>query len=343
MKQLFILLTSVLVLGVQAQDYHFSQFYSNKMVLNPALTGRFNEDYRDSMIHRSQWRGIDAAFTSTAIGGELNFKDGFLNDDVLGVGVYVYNDQLGEKTITNNSGYLSVAYHHFIDHSRRHKISVGVQGGYTTKSLNQNDLTFGNQYTNFQLNSSLSHNENLENLNVGYVDAHAGLAYTFLISEKLTVGTGVAFYDITTPQESMIDSLNSSLKSRYIWHGGLSYKLNQSLTLLPKFLYVNQANAQDINLGLNVAYDLHSKNEMVVYLGAWGRPSDAMIGLVGMKIRNIDIKFSHDFTMSKLKDIDGATGITRSGRPSAYELSLNILGVFNRASPSEYTIPCGIF
>lgn len=343
MKKLFILISLIITGLLQAQDYHFSQFYANKMVLNPALTGRFSEDYRISLIHRNQWRGIDASFASTAIGGELNFRDGFLKDDILGVGVYVYNDQLGEKTIVNNSAYLSAAYHHYIDHSRRHKISIGLQGGYTAKSLNQSNLTFGNQYNNYQYNSSIAHNEKLDNLNIGYIDVHAGLAYTFLISDKLKVGTGIAFYDLTTPKETTIDSLNNSLKSRYVWHAGASYKLNNSITLLPKLLYVNQAKAHDLNLGLNLAYDFHSKNPLIAYVGAWGRPSDALIGLVGLKIRNIDIKFSHDFTMSKLKNVDGATGISRSGRPSAYELSINILGVLSRGTTSEYTIPCGIF
>ncbi len=344
MRRLLIFIAVLSAFSASAQDYHFSQFYANKMMLNPALTGRFNEDYRLSLIHRNQWRGIDASFNSTSVGGEINLREGILKDDKVGIGIYAYNDQLGEKVIVNNSVYLSTAYHHFLDHSRRHNLSGGAQFGYTNKKLDGSSLTFGNQYQSFSYNPSLSHNEDLTKLNNGYIDIQAGLAYSFLLSDKWNLSTGVSLYDITTPRESSIDSLDNELSSRYVWHAGASYKLNSTITLYPKILYVTQAKAHDLNFGLNMGYDLHTKTPLVIYVGAWIRPQDAVIGLIGAKIKNnLEIKFSHDFTTSSLRQVNDVEGFKHSGRPSAYEISITYTGLLNRATPHEYTVPCGIF
>ena len=50
-----------------AQDLHFSQFYENPILRNPALTGIFSGDYKAGVNYRTQWDDISVPFqTMTA-------------------------------------------------------------------------------------------------------------------------------------------------------------------------------------------------------------------------------------------------------------------------------------
>ena len=175
---LFISLTSVF-----GQDLHFTQFYSNPQMLNPALTGNFKEDYRINFHHRDQWSGIGSSFTTSAFGGDVNFKGGKLNHDKIGVGLQVYLDN--ETEILKTQGFLtSLSYMHTLDNHRRHRIALGVQFGYMSKSLDTESLTFGSQYSNNQLDPNAASNESLDGLNLGNFTLQAGLGYTYDISKK---------------------------------------------------------------------------------------------------------------------------------------------------------------
>src|SRR5690349_4576645 len=49
---------------VQAQDAHFSQYFNNPLVLNPALSGNGIEYIRVTAIYRNQWAGLGTPFTT---------------------------------------------------------------------------------------------------------------------------------------------------------------------------------------------------------------------------------------------------------------------------------------
>ncbi|MCV5244983.1 type IX secretion system membrane protein PorP/SprF, partial [Escherichia coli] len=53
-----------------AQDIHYSQFYENAMVRNPALTGIFSGDYKAGVNYRQQWSNISVPFTTVLASAE---------------------------------------------------------------------------------------------------------------------------------------------------------------------------------------------------------------------------------------------------------------------------------
>jgi len=55
-----------ITIGLKAQDPRFSQFYLAPQVLNPAMTGIFDGEYRVTINYRNQWNSILAnnAFTT---------------------------------------------------------------------------------------------------------------------------------------------------------------------------------------------------------------------------------------------------------------------------------------
>src|SRR5688500_12258614 len=68
MRKFFLMMGLIgLAATASAQDPNFSQFFVSPLTLNPAMTGKFNGDFRLAGNYRDQWPAITKAFiTSTA-------------------------------------------------------------------------------------------------------------------------------------------------------------------------------------------------------------------------------------------------------------------------------------
>jgi len=345
MKRLLILITGLsLSIVTMAQDLHYSQFYSAPMILNPALTGRFSEDYRVAAIHRRQWKSIQSAFETSALGVDMNFKGGKLNHDKIGLGFQFYKDQMGNNTFRNTGFLLSAAYHKTLDAHKRHHLSIGAQGGYTQRSINSSNFQFGNQYQNWTYNPDVSSNESLDNLNQSNFDLQAGLQYGYRINEKMMLDGGLAVFQLLSPKYSVLKNPGNKneIGTRLSINLGLDYKINHLLTLYPRALYMNQSNSSDLNLGAYAGYLIDHNHYFTVFLGGFYRAKDAGILLVGLGYKKLEAKFSYDFNASSLRTVKGAEN-AGNGKVGAWEISLIFKGVIPRGVPKEYTVPCGIF
>src|SRR5579863_1305275 len=110
MKHMKVRLYSILFLAfwgltMNAQDFHFSQFYASPLTLNPALTGNFNGFYRITGIYRNQWPGLTQgkpAFSTPSVGVDLSLLKDKIKNGALGVGLVFANDQQNGKTFNIN-------------------------------------------------------------------------------------------------------------------------------------------------------------------------------------------------------------------------------------------------
>ena len=325
-----------------AQDFHFSQFYSNPQLLNPALTGNFQEDYRLNFIHRNQWSGIGSKFQTTAFGGDINIQGGKLNKDKIGVGVQVYLDD--QASLLNTQGFLtSVSYIHTLDGHRRHHLSGGMQLGYMAKSLNVEDLQFGNQYQSGNYNSSASNNENLDNFDLSSITLQAGVAYTYDLTKLSHLFTGLSVYQITAPNQS-VTGVDNELGQRLIYNVGLEHQLSEKVKIIPQIMYMFQSKASDLNFGGLVKYELIPIFQTNLILGAFYRTSDAAIAVGGFEHKGIEAKISYDVTMSDLRGTETLEGSSPNNLVGAWEVSVIFKGIFrNHNYANDYTVPCGIF
>ena len=355
MKRIIYILFALLSIDAMSQDLHFTQFYSTPLMTNPANTGRMQEDFRLSAIHRRQWMNVSSAFVSTAFGGDINFTSKKLKKDKIGLGIVLYNDNLADGTIKGNSVFISGAYHRMLDLQRRHRLSAGIQLGYTQKAINDQYFQFPNQYQNFAYVPTLANNENLTQLNYHYFDAQVGLAYNFVISPKTEAFTGISFYQLRQPKESIYSDNPSDNKLGTRWTSvtGVNQKLSDRIVISPQFMYMRQSAAHDLNIGAFITYQLVSKTNTSLIGGTFYRVGDAAVLLVGARVKNIECKVSYDATTSSFKSIKGAQG-TGSYDPNnmnsvsnkavnAWEVSLNIYGFLPRSQPKDFTVPCGIF
>jgi len=344
LRLILLLILTTISLSGYGQDYHFSQFYASPLSLNPALTGSFAEHYRVSSIYRSQLSGINSRFETTALGAEMNFRTGHLKRDQIGVGLYVYRDNLGDNIFMAQSIAISGAYHRSLDVFKRHRISIGGQVGFVQKSIDPSRLTFSDQYEEYEIVPGLSSMDGAINNQVTYFNINLGGFYSFKITPRLDASTGISVFQVNNPKESYFTtSTGNKLDSRYTTYLGLNYRIKRNISLSPKILYMNQERSQNINLGGNIGYDLGKKLESTLFIGGWFRMADAAIGMAGVKWKTYILRFSYDATVSGLKEIKNASNIKANPKAGAFEISFVMTGKLPKAIPDTYTIPCTFY
>ncbi|MES2620282.1 MAG: PorP/SprF family type IX secretion system membrane protein, partial [Bacteroidota bacterium] len=132
-----------------AQDIHFSQFYSSPLTLNPALTGNFNGFYRVSGIYRNQWPGLTTgkpAFSTPSVSVDFSLLREKIKNGALGVGIVFFNDQQNGKTFNQNQILASVAYNMGFGPKAKFQLGLGFQGGLAMYKMNPADLRFHDGY-----------------------------------------------------------------------------------------------------------------------------------------------------------------------------------------------------
>ncbi|MEY3417806.1 MAG: hypothetical protein RL060_1918 [Bacteroidota bacterium] len=329
---------------VQAQDYHFSQFFNTPLSQNPALTGKFNEDYRLGGVYRSQWRQINATFASTGLFADVNIRPGIESPHKIGLGFLMVNDELGNDIYRNQYYQMSTAYHRTLDRLRRHKVSGGLQIGYVRKNLNTDNLVFASQYDNWQLTNNAS-GENLSANAFGYVDINAGVIWNFVVNNRFDCYAGASLFNITRPKESIMADNSNRLGIRSNYTIGANYLLSKNISLLPAIQITRELKAMDLNIGAAIGYSIVSGklDKSTLMLGFWGRAKDAGIVYGGIKFKNYQLGLSYDITVSSLNNIKNAQTIGRAKNIGAFEITFIHVGFLKRAIPNDLTVPCRFF
>lgn len=119
-----------------AQDPSFSQFYANRIYLNPAFTG-IEPGLTLAATSRLQWIKVDHGFRTHAITAE--FQEPFINS---GFGLTVMSNQEGLAELTTQGLGVSYSYTAKFDNSRLH---FGIQGQWFQKSFNWDNLIFSDE------------------------------------------------------------------------------------------------------------------------------------------------------------------------------------------------------
>ena len=116
---------------VQAQqDKMFSQYMFNMMALNPAYAGS-RDVLSMTALYRAQWIGIEGAPRTTTFTADMP-----LNRERIGIGIQLYNDQVGVSNETG--GYLSYAFRFRV--GERSTLSLGLNGGLSAYSVRLADV-----------------------------------------------------------------------------------------------------------------------------------------------------------------------------------------------------------
>lgn len=138
MKKLYLVLLVFLIPFISySQDPSFSQFYANRIYLNPAFTGLDN-GIGVSAVSRLQWLVADKGFRTYGMTFEI--KRPFINS---GFGIQLFQDEEGIGELKNTS--IGLAYSYTIPLRNHNEIKIGFQGRWVQKSIDWSKLVFSDQ------------------------------------------------------------------------------------------------------------------------------------------------------------------------------------------------------
>ena len=293
---------------MNAQDMHFTQFYSSPVYLNPAMTG-LNVCSRVTLTYRNQWPGIQKTYNSYMLA-----SDHYIPDAKLGAGMLMAHDEAGTGNLMTTIVSPSIAYELRV--SQEFGIRFGLQPGMAQKRINYNKLVFGDQIARGGDVPTIEESKPSKT----YFDAGTGI----LFYTKQYWG-GFALSHINRPNESLTGT-TSRLPLKYSLHGGYAHILNEDerdelkrKTVTSVFHYRHQKNFDQFDYGFYF-------NQNAFTAGIWYRGlnlvkkykkgyqnNDAICLIFGLQNKRTSFGYSYDITISKLASISqGAHEITLS-------------------------------
>lgn len=336
MKKLLFCLSTALVLAqsTEAQDVHFSQYFTSPMTLNPALTGLTQSDYRIAANYRNQWSAVNShPYTTATLSYDMaSMRGQFANGDYLGFGVLGLFDKAGSGALQNVTIGLSAAYHKAFGVDKQHTISLGVQGVLVQKSIDQSKVTTEDMYDFSTKSFTLASSDILSNKDLTYPDFAAGILYSGRVSEHATVFGGVSMYHLSRPVETFLGGKHQ-LYNRFATYAGTQIDMNERTVFYGSTLLQLQGPNTSIMAGgavgfvLNPGYDKEYSKASIFYLGSWYRYGDAIVPYVGFEWSKAQIGLSYDANLSGFSPATNGNG--------AYEISVIFNGAINKADPIQ--------
>ncbi|MDX9750900.1 MAG: PorP/SprF family type IX secretion system membrane protein [Flavobacteriales bacterium] len=308
--------------GLRAQDGQLSQYEMGAVMLNPALTGMFeNAEFRMGANVRNQWGRLGSNFTTTNFSYENNVQQRY------GFGSYLSNNNMAGIINTFQFG-VSGAYN-VSEKSAKHTLSVGATLGLIYKKLNMQELVWDAQYDDGYFNTDLPTGEFFEKGARLMPEVALGVAYRSIDRGRRVNPFGnFAMYHITSPDESILRVVKAPLPIRYGVNGGARVKVTEQVTLVPQALYWRQGKDQLINAGILAEVPILGSVYSAVG-GAAYRFGDAAIIHLGVKHKSSVYRFSYDINTSPLKQYTNNHGAfefsilyygTHSGRDAGRRL-----------------------
>lgn len=328
----------------RAQDVHFTQFDAQPLLLNPANTGAFNGDWRASVIYRDQWRSVlgASAFKTYAASFDMPVIRDISIDDYLAAGVQVYNDRAGDGNLSNFTALLSVAYHKFLGQDGRKVLTIGLQGGYSQKSLDLSRLYFGDEFDEGLFNRGTSPEFNWLTTRTGGFIINAGLNYAQAVSDNFSFTIGAGLNNINQPLESFDTRgkhADVGLGMRYTGQVGAIIKADDRFSIRPAVLIQSQQTAMELVAGTELHYNLGEDYDLptapAIFAGIWYRHQDAIMGTVGIEYKGFRVGFGYDYNTSDLQNATNGNG--------GFEISIGYVAPSPISFARQLLFPCTRF
>lgn len=327
------LLLTILFLGLAhsdlfAQDIHFSQFYAAPQLSNPAYTGNFNGNYRAGLHARRQWASVTVPYETIGGFADVGLMQGSMNGNWIGAGLAAYTDRAGDSGLSYTKIMASVAFHKA--YNSDFYMSYGVSVGYVNRKVDFGSLYFDAQWDETVFDPSLPTNENYIGNTTNYLTLNAGISGNYELSEYSSIYFGGAIYHANGPEETFYSNINVPVRNKVglkpVFNIGASIYTGV-LTIEPAAYFSTQKKARELIVGSNVAFQISGDQQEGArfYLGAWFRPMDAIIPLIGFDYNRFRLLASYDINISELNSASNSQG--------GLELSLvHVGGIRPRAS-----------
>ncbi|HRJ30020.1 MAG TPA: type IX secretion system membrane protein PorP/SprF [Cyclobacteriaceae bacterium] len=295
------------LVSVNAQDIQFSQYYQAPLYLNPGFAG-ITPQQRVAVNHRVQWPNLPQAFATYAVSYDI-----FVDELRSGFGFLATTDKMGSAGWrTTTAGLL---YSYKVKLNDNLVFSPGLYFGYGTNGIDRSRIRLGDGLEFERDGQYYSIDPDQDRIGrQSYFDFGSG---ALLYSRLFWIGA--AFHHMNQPNLSVLGDV-SRLPMKGTVHTGLRINLSDGTFrsssyrisyLTPSIMYRWQGKSfSQFDMGLNYHID-------PISVGIWyrGKPweknvvnsisSDALIIQLGLYMKNLNIGYSYDFTVSELQTTSG--------------------------------------
>ncbi|TNF45759.1 MAG: type IX secretion system membrane protein PorP/SprF [Bacteroidetes bacterium] len=298
------------------QDIHFTQTAQTPLLINPAAAGVYDGWERVMINHRNQWLGAGTQFMTTNIAADANFGKTRLNDKAhLGVGVNFYNDIGGDSKFGMQKGALTLSG--ILPAGNGHIFSAGIQGGFASRKADLSRVTWMSQWNGSGFDQTLYSGEANGASSFTYMDAAAGLFYTydggqntFQRNNDFKFQIGFSGYNLNRPQLKYVTVDGDRLYRKWIGHVGVIADLTATnWSIDGNAVQVIQGPHMETILGLLFRYRFQDGTKITgnfqdsyFGFGMYYRHKDAIAPTIMLDWKGFRFGVSYDVTISALRN-----------------------------------------
>ncbi len=319
------------------QDINFSQFYELPLLRNPALAGIFNGNVRFSAAYRNQWESVTAPYRTMAVGAEVKFFKGLKPGDFLTAGMQVTNDVAGDANLKRTQFMPVINYHKLLSEEKNTYLSVAFMGGPVNENFDPSKLRFDDQFVNGSYSSSNPTAQTFSTTGFSYLDASTGISFKFLINNNLKFYLGTALFHFTRPTLTFMNDNEVKLNEKWVFNMGFSAYTNTFDRILVYADHFRQGGNRVTQSGFLYIHNFDAEgDESRVSLsgGAVYRFQDALIPVIKLSANKLNMGFSYDINISKLK--------TASMYRGGFEVTLVYTDIWNKKNADAAKMECPI-
>jgi type IX secretion system PorP/SprF family membrane protein len=301
-----------------AQDFHFTQFYANKLYLSPSFAGATAQN-RFIASYRNQWPAVNGFVTYAA-----SFDHYFTNFNS-GLGFLMMRDVAGD----GNLGITNLGIYYSYDFSLNQSVHVrpGVSLSYRQHSIDESKLHYSSQVTADGISPPTT---SYSRERIGAPDAGVS---SIIYSKNWWLGA--TFDHLMRPNMSLMGEVDK-LPLKMSFFGGATI-IRRGRLLNPVDETVSLAfNCQKMATSLQTDIGLYWAKIPLTF-GLWYRGipylnsdrGDMLAVLVGFRTNHFGISYSYDFTISNLVNMTSG----------AHEISLSY-EFYKKLKRKIRAIPC---
>ena len=299
-------------LTLNAQDLHFSQWFNEPLLTNPANTGFIPDaDYRLGANYRNQWSTVmSEPYKTMSVWGDAQVFRNRIESGWLGLGGAILHDVAGASSLSTTEVYTAIAYHQMLGLSSL--LSIGFNTGWVNKRINNSNLKFPDQFDGKFFDTNVPTSVTIDQPNVNYFDMQVGMNYAYFPDKNTYVNAGFSVQHLNQARESFFNTdpvgYDDRIQPRVIAFLNGSFKTSDMVIINPMAYYTEQASAHELVAGFNVQYNLSGDGDQQLIGGLYYRPNDAIIPMVGFIFKNIRLMFTYDVTTSSLTQYNNGNG-----------------------------------
>jgi len=301
--------------SVHAQDVHFSQNHFMPAYTNPAYSTLFNGDFRFSGIIRNQWKSVTTPYTSTALGFDGKLQKQYLNNVNLGGGLVFVSDNAGDSQYSTFGSLFNINASINPGNDSVHFIYFGIQPGIFQRNINFDKLKFDSQFDGDIYDPTLPNGEQFGTSSFAYFDIGAGLAWHFVVNDRLNTTMGYSYQHMNEANQTFFDNVEVPLPHKSSITADANYIINDLFSVHPKILYQKQNSFHQVLTGGLVSYSMQNSRfeNTVLQSGVLYRSKDAFSVLMGYKFNNYNVGIAYDVNVSTLSQASNGKGAIEFG------------------------------